>query len=199
LAKISIIQTEATVSQTLADLRKLFREWSIEDWEPIPDEDRRSYTVRYLRGSQWTAISSQMQPTKAMNLRVCYQVIMYLKLWENRGVTGVAKGVTFVGAMVPVGNPDKEDFEQSCAIVGVEPSATLEEIERIYQVKVQYVHPDKFNNRPESERREAEDRFKRLKKAYEIKQWVIDHHTSLGRLIERMKREKEKEIDAKSE
>ena len=156
--KISIIDTEKTVSQTLADLRKLFRDWDIEDWEPIPGKDGRSYSVRFLKVGQWMDISSQLQPTKAMNLRVCYQVIMYLKLWENRGVTGVAKGVTFVGGLVPTKGTDQEDFEQSCAVLGVEPSASLEEVEKVYRVKVQFAHPDKGG--------EA-DRFKRIQKAYE--------------------------------
>ncbi len=159
MPKVSIIETDKTVSQTLVDLRKLLKEWGIEDWEPVPGEDGRSYSVRYLRGNQWTEISSQMQPTKSMNLRVCYQVIQYLKLWENRGVTGVAKGVTFVGgALVPTNNPDKEDYEQSCAILGVEPTVSIEEIKSVFRAKAQYAHPDKGGD-PE--------RFKRIQKAYE--------------------------------
>lgn len=174
MAKISIIDTEKTVSETLADLRKLFREWGIEDWEPVPKEDGRSYSVRYLRGSQWTEINSQLQPTKAMNLRVCYQVIMYLKLWENRGVTGVAKGVTFVGSLVPVGDPGKEDFEQSCATLGVERDSSMEEIERIRKIKASYAHPDNFQS--EQEKRQAEERFKRIQKAYEYIKKVKGGH-----------------------
>jgi DnaJ-domain-containing protein 1 len=167
MPKISVIDTEKTVSQTLADLRKLFGKWEIEDWEPVPGKDGRSYSVRYLRGGQWVEINSQLQPTKAMNLRVCYQVITYMQLWENRGVTGIAKGVTFVGALVPTGNADRDSFSESCAILGVDPEASWEEIERVYNVKVQFAHPDKFPNASSEERKAAEDRFKRLTKAYE--------------------------------
>ncbi len=158
MARISVIDTDKTVSQTLADLRKLFKNWDIEDWEPIPGKDSRSYSVRYLKAGQWIEISSQLQPTKAMNLRVCYQVIMYLKLWENRGVTGIAKGVTFVGGLVPTKGTAEEDFEQSCAVLGVDPTSTMEEVDKVYRVKVQFAHPDKGGD-PE--------RFKRIQKAYD--------------------------------
>jgi DnaJ-domain-containing protein 1 len=162
--KISIIDSNKTVSETLADLRKVFKAWAIEEWEPIPGEDGRSYSVRYMRGRQWTEIQSQLQPTKAMNLRVCYQVITYLRLWENRGVTGIAKGVTFVGGLVPKSGGDKEDFEQSCAVLGVDPTATMEEIDKVYKVKAQFSHPDRFQD--QEEKKQAEDRFKRIDKAY---------------------------------
>ncbi|MBA7608332.1 hypothetical protein ES703_15509 [subsurface metagenome] len=158
MAKISVIDTDKTVSQTLADLRRLFADWGIDDWEPIPDKDGRSYSVRYLKVGQWTAISSQLQPTKSTNLRVCYWVIRNLKLWENRGITGVAKGVTFVGGLVPVKEGAREDFEECCATLGVEPDASWEEIDRVYKVKAQYAHPDKGGD---------PNRFKRIQKAYE--------------------------------
>jgi len=158
VAKISVIDTDKTVSQTLADFRRLFADWGIEEWEPIPEKDGRSYTVRYLRAGQWTAISSQLQPTKSTNLRVCYWVIRNLKLWENRGVTGIAKGVTFVGGLVPVKEGAREDFEECCAVLGVDPEASWEEIDRVYKIKVQYAHPDKGGDL---------NRFKRIQKAYD--------------------------------
>ncbi len=157
MGKISIIDTDKTVPATLADLRRLFTDWEIEDWEPIPAKDR-SYSVRYLKAGQWIEINSQLQPSKSMNLRVCYQVIKYLKLWENRGVTGIARGVTFVGGLVPVKEAAREDYEQSCATLGVEPETTWEEIKRVYAVKVQFAHPDKGGDA---------ERFKRIQKAYE--------------------------------
>jgi len=169
MPKISIIDTDKTVSQTLADFRKLFNKWGIEDWEPVPGKDGRSYSVRYLHGGQWVEINSQMQPTKAMNLRVCYQVITYLQLWENRGVTGIAKGVTFVGGgLVPTGTADRDSFAESCAILGVEPEASWSEIEKVYSVKMQFAHPDKFPNASAEEKKALDDRAKRLNKAYEF-------------------------------
>ena len=167
MGKISVIDTDKTVSQTLADLRKMFIKWEIEDWEPVPGKDGRSYSVRYLRGGHWIEIDSQLQPTKAMNLRVCYQVISFLHLWENRGVTGIAKGVTFVGALVPTGATDRDSFEESCAALGVDPEASSEEIERVYKLKVSFSHPDNFPNATPEEKKSAEDRFKRQTKAYD--------------------------------
>lgn len=166
MSKVSIIDTEKTVSQTLADLRRLFKNWEIEEWEPIPDDDGRSYSVRYLRGNQWTVISSRMQPNKTMNLRVCYQVITYLKLWENRGVTGIARGVTFVGGgLVATGNVDRESFEESCAVLGVDTDASLQEIEKVWRLKAQFYHPDTKKTDPEKQ--EATERFKRIQRAYD--------------------------------
>jgi len=165
MPKISVIDSDKTVSESLAHLRVLFGKWGIEEWEPIPGEDNRSYTVRYLKNKQWVEITSQLQPTKAMNLRVCYQVITYLKLWENRGVTGIAQGVTFVGGLVTTeNNADREDYEQSCAVLGVDSAASLAEVEGVYKTKVKFAHPDHFTD-PE-ERKQAEERFKRIDKAY---------------------------------
>lgn len=56
--KISVIDSDKPVSNTLADLRKIFKAWGIEEWEPIPGDDGRAYAVRYLRNKQWTEIKS---------------------------------------------------------------------------------------------------------------------------------------------
>lgn len=163
--KISIIDSDKTVSQSLSDLRKVFNSWGIEEWEPIPLKDGRAYSVRYLKAGQWMEISSELQPTKAMNLRVCYQVIMYLKLWENRGVTGVAKGVTFVGGLVPTRDEATESYEESCATLGVDPDSSWSEIDRTYKLKVQFAHPD--TKQGADEKKQAEARFKRIQRAYD--------------------------------
>lgn len=157
----SVIETSKTVSETLADLRRLFKEWGVEDYEPIPGEDGRSYAVRYLRGGVWMEIRSRLQPTKAHNLRVVYQVIHYLKLWGERGVEGLAQGVAFVGGLVPVkpGGRD-ESFDEACAVLGVEPTVSMAEIEKVWRAKISFAHPDAKGG--------DADRFKRLQKAYEL-------------------------------
>jgi len=94
-------------------------------------------------------------------------VISYLQLWENRGVTGIAKGVTFVGGLVPTANIEQDSFAESCAALGVDPEASWEEIDRVYSLKVQFAHPDKFATRPKAEQDQAAERFKRLTKAHE--------------------------------
>lgn len=163
----SYIKTNKTVSQTLADLRQLFTKAGIEDWEPIPVENAPGYTVRYFRSRNWTEIGSYHQPTKAKNLRVCYQVIDNMFRWEARGVSGLVKGQAFMGGdLVTTERGNTESFDESCAILGVDPEASLEEIERLYKIKVQYVHPDRFPKA--EEKKAAEARFKRLDDAYAL-------------------------------
>ena len=53
---------------------------------------------------------------------------------------------------------DRESYEEACAVVGVDPGASWEEVRRVYLAKVQFAHPDKGGD---------EARFKRLQKAYE--------------------------------
>lgn len=168
MPELSFIQTKKSVSETLADLRKLFKRYEIDDWEPIPVDSASAYSVRYLRNRNWTEIKSIYQPTKAMNLRVCYQVISNMFIWESRGVSGLVKGTAFMGADIVTTSGDKktESFDEACAILGVEPSASLEEIERIYKIKVQYSHPDKYSD--SIEKQKATDRFKRIQKSYEL-------------------------------
>jgi len=165
----SFIKTSKTVSQTLADLRQRFSKWGIEDWEPIPVEKGPGYTVRYFRNKNWTEIGSYYQPTKAMNLRVCYQVIDNMFRWEARGVSGLVKGTAFMGGeLVTTERGGRESFDEACAILGVEPEATWEEIERVYRVKVMYAHPDKLVDASPEQRKTGEARFKRLTKAYDL-------------------------------
>jgi len=79
--------------------------------------------------------------------------------WEARGVTGVVRGTVFMGGeLVATAAQTKESFEEACAVLGIEPEASLEEIKRVFAVRVQFVHPDKGGD-PE--------RFKPLQEAYE--------------------------------
>ena len=165
-SKASFIKTEKTVSQTLTDLRRLFRKQGIDDWEPLPAEQGPGYTVRYYRDKSWTEIGSFYQPTKAMNLRVCHQVIDNMFRWETRGVTGLIRtkgkgeGRAFMGGeLVATTKPQAESFDEACAIIGIDPDSPLEEVRKIYQIKVQRFHPDHGGD-PE--------RFKRLQMAFEL-------------------------------
>ncbi len=163
----SFIKTTKTVSETLADLRRLLDKYGIEDWEPIPVENGPGYTVRYFRNRNWTEIGSSFQPTKSTNLRVCYQVMDNMFRWEARGVTGLVKGTAFMGGELVVTERSRtESFDEACATLGVEPASSLEEIKAAYRVKVQYAHPDKFKD-PE-EKKAAEARFKRIHSAFEL-------------------------------
>ncbi|GAH41700.1 unnamed protein product, partial [marine sediment metagenome] len=44
--------------------------------------------------------------------------------------------------------------------------ASWEEIDRLYKIKAQYAHPDKFTKN--EEKKLAEERFKRIEKAYSL-------------------------------
>ena len=156
---VNIIDSAATVAETLKDLRKLFTDWEIEDWEAFPDDSTQAYIVRFLRGAAWTQITSQLQPTKAQNIRVCFLVARNLRIWGERGITGLTQGVSFIGGLVATGKgSDQESYEVACAVVGVDPGASWEEVKRVYLAKAQFAHPDKGGDNA---------RFQRLQKAYE--------------------------------
>ena len=127
---MTTIETTKTIPETLSDLRLLFSRYEIEDWEPIPGDVDHSYSVRYVKQSQWMTISSVIQPSKAHNLRQCYQVIRYLFLWSTRGVGGVSQGVTFIhGGLATLDNNQTNDtLAEAYATLGVEITATVEEV-----------------------------------------------------------------------
>ena len=159
-----------SVSETLTDLRSLFKRYEIEEWEPIRSETDLSYTVRYRTAGQWIMIGSRSQSTRAKNLRQCYQVIQYHLLWASRGVSGISQGVTFIhGALVKVG-PDTgdESLEEAYATIGVDSAAGMEEIGALYRTKMKFNHPDGTND-PE-EKRQREERCKRLNHAWGLVQ-----------------------------
>ena len=159
----SMIDTKKTVAETLADLRRLFSAWAIEDWEPVPSEQGPGYSLRYYRNKIWTEVGSFNQPTKSMNLRVCFQVVDNLRRWESRGVTGLVQAgggsAAFMGGtLVATTNMERESYEEACATLGVEAGASMAEVKKVYQAKVQFAHPDRGGD---------PDRFKRLTRAYE--------------------------------
>lgn len=168
MAETEAMKTKKTISETLADLRKLFKGYDIEDYEPIPGDTDLSYGVRYLQRGQWVTISSYSQGTKAKNLRQCYQVIKYLFIWAGRGVGGISQGVTFIqGGLVAMGNQQPEDtLAEAYTTLGVEPSATIEEIQGVYHTKIRFAHPDK--EKDTEGKRLKEERTKRLNNAFEL-------------------------------
>ncbi len=88
-------------------------------------------------------------------------MIQYQFLWAERGVSGVTNGVTFIhGGLV------KDNLAEAYAIVGVEASASLAEIQSVYRAKVQHQHPDKVTD--PQEKRVREERIKRLNQAKDL-------------------------------
>ncbi len=163
-----VIDTKKTVPETLADLRRVFRKTGLEDYEPVPADDGPGYSVRYRQNGQpWATISSTIQPRKAQNLRVCYDVIFKLFLWAERGVSGVSQGVTFIGTALEVGDDVRSDsVDEAFFTIGVEPTDDLEMIEAVYRTKIKRIHPDTI--RDPDEKKQAEARAARLNKAMEL-------------------------------
>ena len=160
------LNTNKTVQQTVTSLRLLFERYEIEDWEPIPG-DRGDYSVRYLKNQQWFTISSWSQPTKAQNARQCLQTIQYLFLWAERGVSGITQGVTFIhGGLVATKSTSDDSLAEAYATVGVEASASWEEIQSVYRAKVKHQHPDGVADL--QEKRTREERIKRLNAAFDL-------------------------------
>lgn len=53
-------------------------------------------------------------------------------------------------------------------ILGVEKNATQDDLKKSYRELSKKYHPDKYTNKPESERKEAEEKFKEINEAYSI-------------------------------
>ena len=165
---MTTMKSTKTIAETLADLRKVFSKYGIEDYEPVPSQTDNSYAVRYFQGGGWLTIASRMQPTKALNLRVCYSVIDSLFLWASRGVSGVSQGVTFIGTGLVKGGDvrGEDDLAEAYTTIGVDPGVSWGEVESVYKAKVRHVHPDGVQD-PEL-KRVGEERLKRLNAAYEL-------------------------------
>ena len=161
------MQSNKSVQETLSDLRKLFLKFSVEDWEPIPDEHSTTYSVRYRLAGQWVTISSSLQPTKSQNLRQCFQVISYLFLWAKRGIGGISQGVTFIhGGLVRVNAPQEDTLSEAYATIGVDPTDPIDEIRAVYHAKIRFNHPD--HARDPEDKRIKNERTSRLNDAFTI-------------------------------
>jgi hypothetical protein len=60
------------------------------------------------------------------------------------------------------------DWEEACRILGVNPTASPEEIRQQWHYKAQLLHPDATIGKSESIRKKAEEEFKLVKQAYEF-------------------------------
>ena len=89
MTKKLVLDTEKTVQQTLSDLARLFKDMSIEEWVPLPDDAGPGYTIKFMWNKKWVPVASKLQPTKAGNIRMCYRVINYVWEMQLRGITGV--------------------------------------------------------------------------------------------------------------
>ncbi|GAI92601.1 unnamed protein product, partial [marine sediment metagenome] len=145
--------------ETMAALRKLFKGMGLtdDDWVPLPDESGPAYTIKFFWQGKWVPISSSLQPTRAGNIRMCYRALSFVWEMELRGITGVVSQVISEMGLVPVGA--ETAYASEAALLGVDSSATVEQIKKAYRNKSFKYHPDKPTG--------DEDIFKAITAAYE--------------------------------
>ena len=157
MAKI-ILDTEKTVQQTLADLNKLFKEMTVDEWMPLPAESGTGYTIKFMWQKKWVPIVSTLQPTKAGNIRMCYRAIRYVWEMQIRGITGVVSQIISEMGLVAVGV--ETAMAEYYAILGLDNNASVEQIKKAYRQKAAKYHPD-------VKATGDEDIFKSINRAYE--------------------------------
>jgi len=159
MPKKLILETEKTTQQTLADLRKLFKDMGLsdDDWMPLPDDSGPGYTIKFFWQKKWVPISSRLQPTKAGNIRMCYRALSFVWEMELRGITGVVSQVISEMGLVPVGA--ETAYISEAALLGVDADAGVDEINKAYRQKSQKFHPDHPGG--------DEDIFKAITAAYQ--------------------------------
>jgi len=140
MPKKLVLDTEKTVQQTLSDLTRLFKDMSIDEWVPLPDDAGSGYTIKFMWNKKWVPIKSTLQPTKAGNIRMCYRAIHYVWEMQIRGITGVVSQAISEMGLVAISAEDAlaEDY----ALLGLDNNVDAEKIKGAYRKKVQVYHPD---------------------------------------------------------
>ena len=140
MTKKLVLDTGKTVQQTLSDLARLFKDMSIEEWVPLPDDTGPGYTIKFMWNKKWVPVASKLQPTKAGNIRMCYRVINYVWEMQLRGITGVVSQAISEMGLVATGTADAlaEDY----ALLGLDNNTSPEQIKEGYRKKVKVFHPD---------------------------------------------------------
>jgi hypothetical protein len=140
MTKKLVLETEKTVQQTLSDLAKLFKDMTIDEWVPLPDDAGPGYTIKFMWNRKWVPIKSTLQPTKAGNIRMCYRAIHYVWEMQLRGITGVVSQVISEMGLVATGAADTlaEDY----ALLGLDNNAAVTKIKEAYRKMSQKYHPD---------------------------------------------------------
>ncbi len=152
-----VLDTEKTVQQTLNDLARLFKNMSIDEWVPLPDDVGPGYTIKFMWNKKWVPIISKLQPTKSGNIRMCYRAIHYVWEMQVRGITGVVSQAISEMGLVATGAADA--FAEDYALLGLDNNAEPDKIKDAYRKKAQKYHPDnKVTGDP--------DTFKAIDRAY---------------------------------
>ena len=140
MTKKLVLDTGKTVQQTLSDLARLFKDMSIEEWVPLPDDTGPGYTIKFMWNKKGVPGASKLQPTNAGNIRMCYRVINYVWEMQLRGITGVVSQAISEMGLVATGTADAlaEDY----ALLGLDNNTSPEQIKEGYRKKVKVFHPD---------------------------------------------------------
>ena len=162
------MRTSTTVDQTRRDIRETFRKWDIEPggYEIVWDDQgveragrsQPGVTIRYWRGGVQQAVTCQIFPTRAENIRQCYLLLDRLRLAEKNGVQYM--GLTSTKDLVVTTPPQVgDDLADAYDILGVSSDDPVELVKAVYLKKAPFYHPDKQGD---------QEKFKRLQRAYEL-------------------------------
>ena len=162
-------------TRTRKDLRHMFDLWGIEQFSILREQEEyvsgglkkgNGITVSYLRKGAWQTVFCA-HGDYSENMRSIFFFLDRVRIAEKTGIAyqglSSTKDLVTTGPAQNGNSESKENFEDACDVLGVDPTASWEEIDRVYKVKVQYAHPDKGGD-PE--------KFKRIQRAYEYIQNV---------------------------
>ncbi len=156
---------------TKREIRHMFALWDVGDFSIIREQEEYKngsikrgdgVTIQYVRkGTVQTVFCNHFD--YARNLRSIFLFLNRVRIGEKEGISYQGLSSTkdlVVNRTSEHSRGEKEEkLEDACDVLGVDPGASLEEIERVYKVKVQFVHPDKGG---------SQEKFTRLQAAYEL-------------------------------
>jgi hypothetical protein len=134
------MQTDKTEAQSRRDIVDEFDRWNREkrgtigayDF-PAPEQiGGKEATVRLVLRGDPKVLKCDSQPSYRLNLRCLFYAIEALRMNEKRGIGDLMRSV-YLALDGPADH---------WRLLGIEPGATREEIERAYKAKAQDAHPD---------------------------------------------------------
>lgn len=147
------LRTDMSWTQTRTDLVDCFRKWGITSWsmDPAPrtareaekysrwnqSQEQRRVSVTYVLRGTSIVLSSDRQERAIDNFRALYLALDRMRLIEAAGLDDLVREAY---AQLPA--PGLPGPPSPYAILGVSPSAPMEDIERAYRTKAKTDHPD---------------------------------------------------------